>query len=150
MGRRERDTWIWRVGGDVGRLSGDVELGHMASLRRRFWEPRIDLYETESAFVVKAELAGVSADAVQIFYVPDKHSLLIKGEREAEQPCEEVVRSCHQLEILTGAFEREVALPQVPILEGEIHARLHHGFLTVFIPKGTFVERKITLNIRKV
>lgn len=117
---------------------------------RSFWEPRVDVFESDEHFLIKAELAGVQQEDVRIIYVPDHHTILIRGERRDQADDRGVVKGCHLLEIYYGPFEREVPLPNVPIDEQKIEATLHSGLLLISIPKGNVRDHKITLHIRKV
>ena len=47
----------------------------------RFWQPPIDIHETDDAILVKVELAGVKADDLQVSLSPDDRLLNISGSR---------------------------------------------------------------------
>src|SRR5262249_25593993 len=106
MSRRNPDVWFWHLGGDLHSLTTEIG-GRRRSIRRSFWEPRIDLMEDGEHFYLKVELAGVRGEDLQLLYLPDSHSMLIKGVRREEE-CFEIHRTgIHQLEIYYGEFERE-------------------------------------------
>lgn len=143
MARRQLESWFWQIGEDVVTIERRPP-------QAKFWEPKVDVYETEQNFVVRAELAGVEGDDIQVHYIPDKHCILIAGTRrepgfELEQPT-----GCHMLEIYYGEFEREIPLPPVPVRGQKIRARFQLGILLIQIPKASAAERKITLNVKRV
>lgn len=117
---------------------------------RKFWEPRIDLIEDEGHFYLKVELAGVKAEELQLLYLPDSHSMLIRGVRR-EEDCFEAHRTgAHQLEIYYGEFEREVPLPDFPIEPSQVRSQVKNGFLYVLMPKAKTIFRHTKVSIREV
>lgn len=102
----------------------------------RFWQPPVDIHETESAVVVKMELAGVRAHEILVSLAPDGRSLTISGTRaEAYSDRDGRVR-CHQLEIYFGPFERTLVLPATTELDRDaVTATYRDGFLLVTIPR---------------
>jgi HSP20 family protein len=93
------------------------------------WAPAVDLCETADAFIVTAELPGISRDQVHI-EVHDGR-LTIHGRRDARVPCEQY----HQVERGHGEFARSFALPQTVDAE-RISADLRDGVLTISVPKS--------------
>ena len=92
------------------------------------WAPAVDLCETADAFIVTAELPGISRDQVRI-EVHDGR-LTIHGRRDARVPCEQY----HQVERGHGEFARSFALP--PTVDSEhISADLRDGVLTITVRK---------------
>lgn len=101
----------------------------------RFWQPPIDVHETQEQLLVKMELAGAKADDLQVSLSPDDRILTISGVR-GEDPADRAGRvRCHQLEIYAGPFERSIALPAVPLLRDKITATYKDGFLRISLPK---------------
>ena len=92
------------------------------------WAPAVDLCETADAFIVTAELPGVSREQVRI-EVHDGR-LILQGRRDARVPCEQY----HQVERGHGEFARAFALPSSADAE-RISADLRHGVLTITVPK---------------
>ena len=116
----------------------------------RFWEPGADIHETDAALVIKMEVAGVSADTVQVSLSADGRRLLVSGVR-AEAAAERVTRTgCHQLEIYFGPFERTFNVPsEMEIARDAISATLKDGFLTVTLPKRAATQsRPVAIEIR--
>ena len=102
------------------------------------WRPDVDIFETEKSVVVRAELAGVRGEDLQV--TVDGDTLRISGVRLAPEPAD-VVR-LQQMEIATGPFERRLRIPMTFDREG-VTAHLADGFLTVRLPKRARVERPI-------
>jgi HSP20 family protein len=103
-------------------------LERLASSGPQGWAPAVDLCETADAFIVTAELPGLSRDQINI-QVNDGR-LTLQGRRDARVPCEQY----HQVERGHGEFARTFALPPTVNVE-EIAADLREGVLTVTIPK---------------
>ena len=75
-------------------------------LRGDRWQPGIDIFETEKAVVVRAEIAGVRREDVRV--TVDDDLLRISGSRRA--PSRTDVRRLHQMEIACGPFERAIRI----------------------------------------
>lgn len=111
----------------------------------RFWQPPIDIHETEEAVVVKVELAGVKADDLQVSLTPDDRILNISGTRSESHGDREGRVRCHQLEIYFGPFERAVGLPSGIRLDRDaIKATYRDGFLAVTLPKKPQTDKPQT------
>jgi len=135
MPRREVDEWFRRVTGELQPLAEELSGARPRVASARYWEPKVDLIEEENQFLIKAELAGVRPDDIQLIYIPERHSLLLRGFRHEGDPTGGSRRGAHQLEIYYGEFQREVKLPDSPIETKAIHAQYKSGFLYVLIPK---------------
>ncbi len=94
------------------------------------WAPAVDLCETAAAFIITAELPGLTRDQVRI-NVHDGR-LTLQGRREARVTGEHY----HQVERGHGEFARTFALP--PLVDtAHITADLADGILTVTVPKSS-------------
>ncbi len=98
--------------------------------RGSFWQPPTDVYETESAIVVRVEAPGL--DPKDILLVLRAGSLLMRAVRRDTCPHEK--KTYHQLEIRYGLFERVVALPE-NIRHEQAEAAYRDGFILLTIPK---------------
>jgi len=136
MARREVDEWFYQMGSELQRMSDELFRSGTSSLRKSFWIPNIDLTEGPDCFVLKAEIAGVRVEDVQLLYVTERHSILLRGVRREEGSTESSRTGIHQLEIYYGDFEREVSLPDTPVEPVGIKATLRNGFLVVTVPKA--------------
>lgn len=94
------------------------------------WSPPMDVYETEEAYVVVLEIAGVRREAIHIGFLHDM--LTVSGERCDEAKPESARYS--QLEINYGPFQKELRFPS-PIRRAAISAHYRDGFLKVVLPK---------------
>ncbi len=109
-------------------------------LRGDRWRPEVDVFETGTSVVVRAELAGVRSDDLRV--TVDGEILRIRGVRRAPEPAD--LRRLHQMEIATGPFERSVRVPIAFQREG-VSAHLADGFLTVTLPKRAPVRRRVEI-----
>lgn len=113
-----------RMGQLVNAAFGD--LGTVAAMP---WSPPADLTETDTAYVVHAELPGVRKDQISV-QVADRE-LMISGEIKKESPNG---RRIHRSSRRTGQFEYRVIFPG-DIKAKEVSAELADGVLTVTVPK---------------
>jgi len=133
--RRSYEHVVW-PGGNLSRLSVELGQNRMTITARRFWEPNVDLIEDDRCLIVKAELAGVRIDDIQLSYLPDQHAISLKGVRPETDPDGCRREGIYQLEIFYGNFERTIPLPEGEIDPEKIEAALKDGLLVVFIPKN--------------
>ena len=102
----------------------------------------IDMYQTEKDVVVKAPVAGVKEENLEVSVTED--SISIKGHRKKEK--EENHGNYHVHECYWGSFSRSQSLP-VPVIAEKAEASLKHGLLTITIPKAKTAKGKF-LKIR--
>jgi HSP20 family molecular chaperone IbpA len=108
------------------------------------------VFEEEHRIMVRAELAGVRGDDINLLYIPERHSLLLRGVRDEEEICDGTRTGILQLEILYGPFSREVRLPDTPVDANGIRAQYRNGFLIVMIPKMDRVVVSRTITIKEI
>ena len=114
----------------------------------RFWQPPVDIHETEEAVVVKVELAGAKTDDLHVSLTPDDRILNLSGVRAESHNDREGRIRCHQLEIYFGPFERAIGLPGGLRLNREaIKSTYRDGFLLVTLPKRRASETPQTHTI---
>lgn len=106
-------------------------------LRGDHWQPDVDVFETDGAVVVRAELAGVRREDLRV--TVDQNVLRIRGVRESAGAG--VVR-LHQMEIASGPFERRLRLP-VDVDADRVSARLEDGLLTVTLARREPVRHDV-------
>jgi len=105
------------------------------------WTPAVDIFDTEDAIVLRAELPGLKTDDIDIEV--DENVLTLKGERRFEEQVEE--GRYYRLERAYGSFQRSVTLPQ-GVKADEISATFDNGVLSVRVPKADEVKpRKIAV-----
>jgi HSP20 family protein len=101
------------------------------SLASEFWSPAVDIYETESEIVLKAELPGLKKEDVSI-EVTD-NSLVLTGVRSFEKDIRE--ENYHRIERSYGSFSRTFSLPATVDQDG-VNAKFIDGILEIHIPKA--------------
>ena len=101
---------------------------------RRFL-PSMDLAETETHYVLKADLPGMSEEDVSIEL--EENVLTVSGERKAEH--EDKQEGYHRVERSFGQFRRSLTLPE-GVDADAIAATFDKGVLEIRIPKPE--ERK--------
>jgi HSP20 family protein len=105
------------------------------------WTPAVDIFDTEEAIVLRAELPGLGPDDIDIEI--DDNVLTLKGERRFQETVDE--GRFYRLERAYGHFQRSVTLPQ-GVKADEISADVDNGVLTVRVPKADEVKpRKIAI-----
>src|ERR671939_1275944 len=122
----------------------DLTPSNWAGTRQQLWLPAVDVYETENAFVVEADLPGVHQENVELSF--EHNTLTIKGTRGPTiQAPEKGELRVYTAERVHGAFARAVRLPDY--VEGDkIEANYSNGVLTVTIPKTpSALPRKIAI-----
>jgi HSP20 family protein len=98
--------------------------------RQESWLPAVDVFDQRDAVVLKAELAGMDPDDIQIEV--EDNVLTIKGERRFQEKLDE--ERYYRVERRFGSFQRSLALPQ-GVKPDEIAAAYDDGILTVTVPK---------------
>lgn len=105
------------------------------------WTPAVDIFDTEEAIVLRAELPGLSTEDIEIEI--DDNVLTLKGERRFQEAVDE--GRFYRLERAYGHFQRSVTLPQ-GVKADEISADFENGVLSVRVPKADEVKpRKIAI-----
>ena len=105
------------------------EMGRMSSVFGG-WTPAIDLYEDKDQITVKAELAGMKKEDIEVSL--HEGTLSIAGERKSEKKVEEA--GLYRSERFFGRFQRAVTLP-APVDGTKVKADYKDGILTVTLPK---------------
>lgn len=98
------------------------------TVRSSAWSPPTDVYETEDAYVVRVEVAGMREADFEIMLEND--FLQISGTR----PDIPERRAYQQMEIRFGRFFTAVGLPSSVDIDAS-RAEYDDGFLTVVLPK---------------
>ncbi len=112
---------------------------HQHRSRTRTWRPPTDVYETDSAVIVKIEIAGMNPDDIAISFIDGE--LAVRGNR---RDIDEKL-SYHCLEIPYGEFHTDVFLPGA-YDDDKIEARYVNGFLYVTLPKSR-QEHRVTVRV---
>ena len=101
------------------------------------WSPPVDIYETDQALVMKAELPGFSKDDISIEL--KDNTLFIKGERKRQDEVSE--SNYHRTERVYGAFQRSFQLP-ITVEHDKIQASYKDGILELHLPKTPAAQPK--------
>ena len=112
--------------------------------RAQFWLPVVDVYETNEAFVIEADLPGVHQENVEISF--EQNTLTLKGTRAPTlQTPENGELRVYTAERVSGDFARSIRLPDY--VDGDrIEAHYNNGVLTITVPKAQAAQpRKITI-----
>ena len=127
-------------------VAGDARRDNLSEgpARSQLWLPPVDIYETETAFIIEADLPGVHQENVSIQF--ERNALTISGARAPTLPAKERAQlRVYSAERLTGAFSRSIRLPEH--VDGErIEATYVNGVLIITVPKSAgAVPRKIAI-----
>ena len=96
----------------------------------RRWIPAMDVVEIEGAFVLRADLPGLSDQDVNIEV--EDNVLTVSGERKSEH--EERKEGYYRVERASGSFRRSLTLPEGVDPES-LSANFENGVLEIRIPK---------------
>jgi HSP20 family protein len=94
------------------------------------WRPHLEVYETGEALTVRAELAGIAEDELDV--AVEEHLLRIRGVRR--RAASEERRVYHQMDIAYGPFAAEVFIP-FAIAPDAVEATYEAGVLQIILPK---------------
>ncbi len=110
-------------------------VGWQVRVQSHIWSPPTDVFETDSAYIVRVEVAGMREQdfSVQI----ENNFLKISGVR-SDTPER---RAYHQMEVRFGEFSSIVAIPG-PVDIDNSGAEYEDGFLTVTLPKALGTKTK--------
>lgn len=109
----DQDTW--RTANDAEDQDGELP---------------IDMYQTRDAVVIRALVAGVSPEDLNISITRDMVTL--KGQREEMQEAPD--EDYYHRELFWGTFSRSIVLPEEIVID-EAEARERHGLLEIILPK---------------
>ena len=124
-------------------LNRALDQAFNASSTSRVWVPALDVSERRDAYVVHAELPGVTPEHLDISF--EQNVLTIRGTKAAAFDQNEEETRVFAAERVHGSFERSVRLPEFVDAE-HIDASFANGLLTVTVPKGTAAQaRKIAI-----
>jgi HSP20 family protein len=125
----DMDRMFDRFFGDVGfpRRAFGTDLSRGEG--RMTWRPKVEAYQKDDKFIVRAELPGVSRDDVTVDISDD--ALTIRGERKHEQ--EEEREGFYHSEWSYGSFARTIPLPDGAIADNA-DASFRDGVLKITIP----------------
>ncbi len=101
------------------------------------WAPTADISETESEYLIRAELPAVRKEDVHVML--DDGVITIKGERKQEKFDKN--EKFHRVESFYGSFERSFTVPE-NVKPEAIRCESKDGVLSVHIPKTETFKQK--------
>lgn len=96
----------------------------------RGWNPSVDLYETDEAFILEADLPGVKDADVKVEVLNSE--LVLQGWRSLEKSHGH--GRFHTMERSSGQFVRRMKLPE-SVETDDIRVDFQDGVLRVILPK---------------
>jgi len=90
----------------------------------------IDMYQTRDTIVIRALVAGVSPEDLDISITRDM--VVLKGQREEVQEAPD--EDYYHRELFWGSFSRSIVLPEEIVID-EAEAKEKHGLLEIILPK---------------
>lgn len=116
----------------MNRLFNDASHGARRDddvLSRGAWAPAVDVYEVDGALVLKAELAGLKREDIDV--TVENQTLTIRGERKLDAEIKQ--DNVHRVERAFGGFSRSFSLaPKVDA--SQIKADYKDGVLSIRLP----------------
>jgi HSP20 family protein len=114
----------------------------------RVWVPAMDVAERGDAYLVQAELPGVSPEQVDLSF--EQNVLTIRGTKPASfDVANEGELRVFAAERVHGTFERSVRLPEF-VNADRIAATFSNGLLTITVPKAEAAQpRKIAIDVTR-
>jgi len=113
---------------------GGLSFGHQLDLHMP-----LDVIENDDEFVVKADIAGISPENIEITYT--NNNLTIQGEVNDEREETEEEGRYHLRERRYGTFSRTISMPGTVDVEN-IEAESQNGVLMLHLPKKEEVKPK--------
>lgn len=119
------------------RMMDQMQKGFFAFNPADTFTPAVNLYETESAYLVCVDLAGVEKGKIDLEVTADK--LRLRGQRAVPVPVRPAQATSqrlrvHLMEIDHGGFCREVPLPE-SVDPDNVTANYENGLLWIELPK---------------
>lgn len=107
------------------------------------WSPAVDVQETETEYLIKADLPDMTREQVKVGI--EEGVLTLEGERKQEK--EETTKKYHRLERAYGKFVRRLTVPS-DVDEARVTAEFKSGVLHVHMPKSKAARpRSVTISV---
>jgi HSP20 family protein len=126
---RQQMDRLWNDVGDW--LHKEHQLQPFSKMTNAFWGPAIELRETDTEVILKAQIPGVKAENLDV-QITDS-AVSIAGEHQEEQRSEQ--DGFYRSEFQYGQFQRIVSLP-VRIDPEQVTSEFRGGVLTLMMPKA--------------
>jgi HSP20 family protein len=132
--RRTRRPWPETTNpfGDFDNLMAGFfrPVADMPQLANGGFTPAVDIRETNEAYLVEAELPGLTKKDIDVTF--ENGVLTLSGERKLESETEQ--EGYRRIERRYGTFSRSFSLPREVDAEG-VKATFAEGLLTITVPK---------------
>lgn len=132
---RELEDMSNRLNRVFGRPLARLEPNEMMTMAD--WTPSADISETDTAYLIKAEIPGVNKEDVKVTL--ENGMLTIQGERKMEK--EEKGKKYHRIERSYGSFMRSFRVPD-DADESAVKAEFKDGVLNVTLTKSAKAKPK--------
>jgi len=133
-----REAEFGNVVRQMSRMMDQLQKGFFAFCPGETWSPAVNVYESQSGYIVCVDLSGVEKDKIDLEVTDGR--LRLRGHRNVpippptpDEPDSPKLR-IHLLEIDHGPFVREVSLPE-DVENERISASYINGILWIEIPK---------------
>ncbi len=120
---------------------GEISSGqHLSGEYIRFcpteaWQPHLNIYETDAAWLVCVDIAGLKPDAIHVDL--QDRTLIVRGTRTPPMPAgPQGDIGVHAMEIDAGSFCREVDFESA-VDRSRITASYRDGLLWITLPKSS-------------
>ena len=97
--------------------------------------PPVNIYESDSEYLLTAELPGASVEDLDLSVADGLVTIRGSRENDTDVPTERFRRS----ERIVGRWERQFSLPS-RVIEEEMYAELNHGVLKLHFPKAASAQ----------
>jgi HSP20 family protein len=131
---REMLSWNRSMERMLNNLYEDGDFGYGEQLNLRM---PLDVVENDDEFVVKADVAGMDPENIEITFT--ENNLSLKGEILDEQEEEDEEGRYHLRERRYGTFSRTISMPGTVDVEN-IAAETENGILKIHLPKKEEVK----------
>jgi HSP20 family molecular chaperone IbpA len=141
MAKERKSMFEWLTGGGEADTFDELESGGGSTVATRAMAPAaapeeemgelsVDVYQTPTHIVIKAMIAGVRPDDLDVSITRDMVTIRGKRERHTEGTSGDYFFQ----ELYWGSFSRTIVLPQEVDMEGA-EANEKHGLLMIKLPK---------------
>ncbi|MFN8424523.1 MAG: Hsp20/alpha crystallin family protein [Anaerolineae bacterium] len=100
------------------------------------WQPSANLYEVEDGVVVRMDVAGLREGDFRVRLVDGR--IVVDGLRRERPP--RSILACHQVEIASGRFRSEIALPWA-VEPDDLEVEYADGMIEIFVPRRRDASR---------
>lgn len=94
------------------------------------WQPSANLYEVDEGVVVRMDAAGLREGDFRVRLANGR--IVVDGQRHERPP--RAIRACYQVEIASGHFRAEIALPW-PVESDDLRVDYADGMIEIFVPR---------------